>query len=159
VKMYLPRVDAPADASERPGVASATLSGTETVLVAEDEQRVLRLVAKTLRQKGYTVIEARGGVEALAICRAHEGPIDLLVTDVVMPKLGGRELAAAIKAYRPQIKTLFMSGYAENSIVHHGVLEDGISFLAKPFTPDTMALKVRAVLDGPADVRQGDHDE
>jgi two-component system, cell cycle sensor histidine kinase and response regulator CckA len=100
---------------------------------------------------GYVVLEARQGAEALEISHRHAGAIHLLVTDVVMPQMSGRELAQRLATLRPEMKVLYMSGYTDDAIVRHGVLASGIAFLSKPFTPDALALKVREVLDGVAD--------
>jgi PAS domain S-box-containing protein len=121
----------------------------ETVLVAEDEELVRHLAVRFLERLGYRVLSAAAGDEALALVQGHHGAIDLLMTDVVMPRMTGKQLADHLTALRPGIKVLFVSGYAEDSIVHHGVLEEGINFLEKPFTYDGLARKVREVLDTP----------
>jgi len=113
----------------------------------EDEPGVRELVRDTLRQQGYTVLEARHGIEALMISHQHPGPIHLLLTDVVMPQMSGREVADQLTTTRSDLIVLYMSGYTENAIVHRGVLDPGTAFLHKPFTPAVMARKVRAVLD------------
>jgi signal transduction histidine kinase len=145
-KIYLPqvagRVAAPASAPEGPG----DLHGRETVLVAEDEEGVRRLARRVLEEKGYTLLEARDGAEALRIALQHPGPIHLLVTDTVMPEMNGRELSQRLLHSRPGVKVLYVSGYSENVIVHHGVLDPGIAFLQKPFTPLALLRKVREVL-------------
>ncbi len=120
--------------------------GRETVLVAEDEEGVRRVVRTVLQAQGYTVIEARNGAEALAAAEAHPDAIDLLLTDVVMPDLGGRALADRVKAVRPGIYVLYMSGYADDALTRRGVSEDGDPFLQKPFTPQALTRKVRSVL-------------
>jgi two-component system cell cycle sensor histidine kinase/response regulator CckA len=117
--------------------------GTETVLLAEDEDGVRRLVQRALELHGYSVLPARSGEEAEQIERSHRGPIHLLVTDVVMPGMGGRELADAIKARRPQLKILYMSGYTNDEVVRHGVILARDAFLQKPFTPTSLVAKVR----------------
>jgi DNA-binding NtrC family response regulator len=122
--------------------------GSETVLVVEDEAAVRMLVRGVLESNGYRVLEARHGAEALLICDEHKDPIHLLMTDVIMPEMSGTQLAERVSAQRPEMKTLYMSGYTDKAIVHHGVLESGTDFLQKPFTPDTVVRKVRAVLDG-----------
>ncbi len=123
----------------------------ETILLVEDAQRVRAVVREILEMSGYVVLEARHGAEALEISNRHAGTIHLLVTDVVMPQMSGRELAQRLATLRPELKVLYMSGYTDDAIVRHGVLASGIAFLSKPFTPDALALKVREVLDGVAD--------
>jgi PAS domain S-box-containing protein len=147
-KIYLPCV---ASATER-GVQRVEVDGlprgAETVLLVEDEISVRALAARVLRAQGYAVIEAANGDEALALAHDRgEAGIDLLLTDVIMPQIGGRELAARLKALLPQVKVLYMSGYTDDAIVHHGRLEPGIVFLHKPFSPAALARKVREVLD------------
>jgi len=145
-KVYLPRVDALAAQVAAPREAG-TLTGSETVLLAEDDP-MLRPLAKTLLQKlGYTVLEAENADQAVALAAAHPAPIHLLVADVVMPGASGRELARRLAASRPDMKVLYVSGYTDDAIVHHGMLEPGLSFLQKPFTPAALARKVRDVLD------------
>jgi CheY-like chemotaxis protein len=121
----------------------------ETVLLVEDALRVRAVVREILEMNGYNVLEARHGVEALEINERHQGPIHLMVTDVVMPQMSGRELAQRLQPLRPDMKVLYMSGYTDDAIVRHGVLGAGMAFLSKPFTPDALALKVREVLDTP----------
>jgi hypothetical protein len=146
LKTYLPRVNAPPEALAPPREA-VTLVGTETILVAEDDE-MLRPLAKGLLQKlGYTVLEAENAAQALAEARRHPGPIHLLVADVVMPGASGRELARQLAQSRPDTRVLYVSGYTDDAIVHHGMLEPGLAFLQKPFTPDALARKVRQVLD------------
>jgi DNA-binding NtrC family response regulator len=118
--------------------------GTETILVVEDEELVRNLVCKTLEAHGYNVIEAQSPDDGLQ--RVAENKIDLLLTDVVMPVMNGRELYAQVAAIQPDIKVLYMSGYTDNVIVHHGILEEGVNFLQKPFTVDSLVRKVKRVL-------------
>jgi two-component system, cell cycle sensor histidine kinase and response regulator CckA len=115
--------------------------------LVEDEHSVRSLAAEALAQQGYRVIEAQEGVEALKVSAKHRGGIDLLVTDVVMPQMGGRELAELIRVCRPEIKVLFTSGYTDDAIVRHGVLQADMAFLQKPFSPQRLSSKVREVLD------------
>jgi CheY-like chemotaxis protein len=162
--VYLPRVaaaapvpapappPAPAGPAPRsPAEAVLTPGRGETILLVEDAQRVRAVVREILEMSGYVVLEARHGAEALEISNRHPGAIHLLVTDVVMPQMSGRELAQRLATLRPDLKVLYMSGYTDDAIVRHGVLAAGIAFLSKPFTPDALALKVREVLDGVAD--------
>jgi CheY-like chemotaxis protein len=145
-KIYLPRVDAvaPHAAAED---AAGSLDGSETVLVAEDEDAVRQIIERALQARGYRVMAARDGREALALAGRHAGQIDLLVTDVVMPDMNGRELSARLTQARPKVRTLFLSGYTDDAILHHGVLEDGVSFLQKPFSLVALARKVREVIE------------
>jgi NO-binding membrane sensor protein with MHYT domain/nitrogen-specific signal transduction histidine kinase len=147
-KVYLPRVpeSVPA-ASESVGPAAST-SGTETVLVVEDEEAVRQLAARTLFVRGYTPLVANTGEEALRLSEQHVGPIHLLLTDVVLPRMSGSRLAESLLAARPEIRVLYMSGFAENAIVHNGVLQPGTDFIQKPFTPHVLAVKLREVLAG-----------
>ncbi len=145
-KVYLPRVDAPAEGLTKPRPAE-TVAGTETILLAEDDE-ILRPLAKALLEKlGYSLLEGADCDTALAAARQHTGPIHLLIADVVLPGPSGRELARRLAASRPDTKVLYVSGYTDDAIVHHGMLEPGLNFLQKPFTPATLARKVRDVLD------------
>ncbi len=147
--IYLPRAEEPGLAARAADRPAAMHSGTNTgtVLLAEDDELVRLLVREILRVNGYTVLEARDGREALALAEGHRGTIDLLLTDVVMPKMGGRELAERIHALRPDTRILYMSGYTDDAIVRHGVLEEEIPFLQKPFTAVRLSRKVREVLN------------
>ena len=145
-KLYFPRVVEPAEALPPPK-ETATLSGTETILLAEDDE-MLRPLSKGLLEKlGYRVLEAENVERALAVASAYAGPIHLLVSDVVMPGASGRELARRLAPTRPDTRVLFVSGYTDDAVVHHGMLEPGLTFLQKPFTPAALARKVREVLD------------
>ncbi len=147
-RVYLPRNDAAADPAP-PRVSPSTREpGTETILLVEDADPVRNLAREILRRQGYQVLEASNPGEGLLVAEQHASPIDLLVTDVVMPKMTGRELARRLAAPRPEMKVVYMSGYTDNAIVHNGVLEPGIAFVPKPFTPDALLRKVREVLDG-----------
>jgi CheY-like chemotaxis protein len=119
----------------------------ETILLVEDEDAVRTLVRDALKATGYAVLEASHGHEALLICERHAGRIDLMVTDVVMPEMSGRELADRLAPVRPGLQVLYMSGYTDNAVVHHGVLDPGTTFLQKPFGPGVLLRKVREVLD------------
>jgi signal transduction histidine kinase/ActR/RegA family two-component response regulator len=130
-----------------PPVPSATLRGSETILLVEDEEQLRVVTRGILRRNGYHVLEACDGAEALRKCQQHEEPIQLLLTDVVMPEMSGRELADHVLPMRPDIRVLYMSGYTEDAIVHHRVLAPGIALLQKPITPESLLRKVREVLD------------
>lgn len=143
---YLPRANGGA-VETAPETAPESVRGTETVLLVEDEDQ-LRVVARdVLRRHGYRVLEARNGGEALLLCERHHGTIALLLTDVVMPHMSGPELAARLAPMRSTMKVLCMSGYTDDSVVRHGVLEADIPYLQKPFTPSSLARRVRQILD------------
>jgi signal transduction histidine kinase len=146
-RIYLPRVDATAPAAERSTRPAAADGGTETILLVEDEEGVRELARDILRASGYTVIEARNGAEALLLCERHQGPLDLLLTDVVMPRMSGRELAERLAPLRPDLSVLYMSGYTDDAVIRHGVLGAGTAFLQKPFTPSALISRVRETLD------------
>jgi PAS domain S-box-containing protein len=147
-KIYLPQVKADLERGVPEKTSRGSHPGTETILFVEDEESVRELVRDYLGKSGYRVLEAPDGVQALEIAAAHRGPIHILVTDVVMPRLSGRELATRITAARPEIKVLYISGYTDDSIFRHGVLEGGVAFLQKPFNLKDLAQKIRQVLDG-----------
>ncbi|HYV34867.1 MAG TPA: PAS domain S-box protein, partial [Gemmataceae bacterium] len=148
-KIYLPRVeDAVQTSKSQVGFKSAA-RGSETVLLVEDEEGVRTLARLVLQGKGYKVLEARHGGEALLICEQNKDPVHILLTDVVMPSISGRELAARLKQLRPALKVLYMSGYTDDAVVRHGILEAEMPFLQKPFSPDVLAEMVRHVLDAP----------
>src|SRR5438552_3941148 len=149
-KIYLPRVEDAAAPARLTPATTPSLRGSETILLVEDQEEVRRLVRRVLEARGYTVLVAASGAEALQVAATHAGPIQLLVTDVIMPAMSGREVGLLVAAARPEAKVLYLSGYADESIVHHGVLEPGIAFLQKPFTAEGLARKVREVLDTPA---------
>jgi PAS domain S-box-containing protein len=149
VRMYFPPVDAPADADgAAPPPRRALPRGAETVLLVEDEEPVRHLARRILERAGYTVLEAGDGEEALGLASRHRGPVHLLVTDVVMPRMGGRELAARLAEARRGLRVLYVSGYNDEAVARHGVLDPGAGFIGKPFTPDAFAEKVRSILDG-----------
>jgi PAS domain S-box-containing protein len=145
-RIYLPRVAGAAVVPESHAPLAEVPGGVETVLVAEDQPEVRRLALRILTSHGYQLLEASSGPEALELSRRHAGPIDLLVTDVIMPEMTGRELATRLRESRPQIKVLYVSGYTADIIGREGVLDAGVAYLPKPFTPAQLALKVREVL-------------
>jgi CheY-like chemotaxis protein len=146
-KVYLPQANEVVDARRTEVVSTAVAGGTETVLLAEDEELVRKFVRSVLEKSGYTVLEAHHGSEALRVALQHPDPIHLLLTDMVMPLMDGKLLAQRMMDLRPGIRVLYMSGYSENAVVHHGVLESGTAFVEKPFTVETLARKVREALD------------
>lgn len=145
--VYLPSVEWREAKKESEGGLKEQPDGLETILLVEDEEMIRTLGIEILQMKGYTVLAAFDGAEALAISERYEGPIHLLLTDVVMPQMGGRELAERLTKMRPETKVIYMSGYTDDAIVHYGVRETGIAFLQKPFKPDALTQKVREVLD------------
>ncbi|RJO73007.1 MAG: PAS domain-containing sensor histidine kinase [Myxococcales bacterium] len=145
-KIYLPRIDAATEMVDKTA-AEEMPKGTETVFLVEDEEIVKDLAVKVLQRQGYQVSAYRNGGEALKDIEGYDGPIHLLVTDVIMPGFNGRVLAEKVGVLRPETRILFSSGYTEEVIVHHGVLDDGIEFLAKPYSPHLLARRVREVLD------------
>lgn len=148
-KIYLPRAGQTAN-NDQPASRRARLyRGSETILLVEDEEGVRRLVREVLGRRGYRMLEARSGPQAIEIACQHPGPIHLLLTDVVMPHMSGGEVAEELRSMRPKIRVLFLSGYTDRVVVDHGVVPVGADFLEKPFTPDVLAQKVRAVLDAP----------
>jgi CheY-like chemotaxis protein len=149
-RIYLPRVEAPAETPELVGPPAETPRAVETILLVEDEAEVRAIAREALTMTGYTVLDAPTAREALQIAEKEAGAIHLLVTDVVMPGLNGREVTAGLKMSHPEARVLYMSGYTDDAIVHRGVLDPGTVLLAKPFTPDGLARKVREVLDAPA---------
>lgn len=146
VRVLLPEVLESAEAV-RPSTAPERLDGTETILVVEDDESVRKLSVRILSQHGYRVVEAESSQRALELCQAADGPIHLLLTDVVMPVMGGKQLAARLQALQPEVKVLYMSGYTANAIVHHGVLDADATLLQKPFTPEELLRSVRLLLE------------
>jgi CheY-like chemotaxis protein len=143
-KIYLPRTEAGVEISRPPG-EPMSLEGTETVLLVEDDESIRRLMRESLRRLGYAVHEAADGASALEVADAL-GEIDLLVTDVVMPRMSGRELATRLLSRHPTLAVLYMSGYTDDTVIRHGVLEAGSLYLQKPFNLEALARKVRVVL-------------
>ena len=149
VKVYVPRLRGAKEVAEAEATPAPAVGGTETILVAEDDARVRSLTVRILRGAGYRVLEATNGRHALDLAAAHRGKIELVVTDVMMPEMGGRPLVDALRERGIVARALFVSGYTENSIVHQGVLEDDIEFLPKPFGPLTLLERVRVLLSRP----------
>jgi len=147
-RIYLPRVEEPVAEAEPPAAIDHQ-RGNETVLVVEDDESVRKLTCHALRKFGYEVLEAGNGGEALLLCEKREQPIPLLMTDVVMPGMSGPQLSARLKQLHPEMKVLYTSGYTDAAVVRHGLLNESLAFLQKPFTPTELASKVREVLDGP----------
>jgi two-component system cell cycle sensor histidine kinase/response regulator CckA len=147
-KIYLPRANEPFKETRENALSEVIPRGTETILTVEDEEKVRKLAVEILKAQGYTVLEASHGEEAIKAAKEHGGEgVHLLLTDVVMPGMSGSELAKTLGSLLPKMKVLYMSGYTDNAIVHHGVLEEGVNYIQKPFTVDALARKVREVLD------------
>jgi two-component system, cell cycle sensor histidine kinase and response regulator CckA len=145
-KIYLPLAVAARTKRDSPPPRLPVSVGSETILLVEDEERVRRAARRILEGSGYTVLEAATGAEAVRLCETHPTPIGLVLTDMVMPEMGGRELSAHVVRLRPEAKILFMSGYTEDVALHHDVLAPGAMFLDKPFTPVSLTQKVREAL-------------
>ena len=150
--VYLPCVSEPPTAVEKEGVGSETGKGSETILLVEDDEMLRKLLCESLRVSGYQVIEARNGREALASRELERGPLHLLLTDVVMPLMGGPELARMLLPAHPRMKILYMSGYTDDAIIHHGVLDRTVHLVEKPFAPRELLQRVRRILDQPDSV-------
>jgi two-component system cell cycle sensor histidine kinase/response regulator CckA len=146
-KVYFPQIEEQVSLLEAPVQSTLLPQGTETILLAEDDLQVREFASRVLRGLGYKVLEASNGNEALAVAKQTIADIDILLTDVVMPQIGGKHLSEQLKLARPEIKVLFLSGYTADSIVHHGVLDEGVAFLHKPFNSGDLVRKVREVLD------------
>jgi CheY-like chemotaxis protein len=146
-KIYLTRVKGDIEEEGKERTSVGEVGGSETVLIVEDNDSLRKLARTVLKQNGYEVLEAENGEDALRVGEAHDGPIELMITDVVMPKMSGKETAERLQPLYPQMKVIYMSGYTDNAIVHCGVLAPGLNFLEKPFTPEGLARKVREVLD------------
>ncbi len=148
-RIYLPQVDESVDPPPLAAAPSKPTQGSETILLVEDEDALRELAREGLTMSGYTVLEADRGMAALEIARTHASPIHLMVTDVVMPGMNGRQLAEQVTPLRPAMKVLYVSGHADELLQRHGALDPGLEFIGKPFTPEALAAKVREVLDGP----------
>jgi len=146
-KVYLPAIDEDVDSKQPAQTTEPIALGSETILLVEDDEMVRGLARTTLEEGGYEVLQAANGAEALLLCEQYPEPIHLLLTDVVMPGMSGRAVADRLKSLRPQMLVLYMSGYTEDAIVHHGVLNEGVNFIEKPFSPTALTRKVRGVLD------------
>jgi PAS domain S-box-containing protein len=146
-KIYLPRVDEIVDEATNDSESKAAMRGEETILLVEDEEVVRNLACEILQTYGYSVLTAANGSEGLRIGRDFEGQIDLVISDVIMPLMGGREMAEKLRVMRPNIGVIFMSGFTDDAIVHHGVLDESMFFIQKPFSPDALAAMARQVLD------------
>jgi signal transduction histidine kinase len=148
LKVFLPRTERPVDRDLPAPVAPTTVRGDEAILLVEDDAQVRVMTSAILRRHGYNVIDAQNGAEALLLSHQVGGPIDLLLTDLVMPKMSGPELADCLRPARPQMRVIYLSGYTEESIIQYGPTDAGLVFLQKPITPDALVRQVRAVLDG-----------
>jgi two-component system cell cycle sensor histidine kinase/response regulator CckA len=146
-KVYLPRFEAETEAVQVPAAVGAAPTGSETILLVEDEPALRVMIREMLDKAGYRILEGATPDEALAAAAGHAGPIHLVLTDVILPKMSGRQMADALRSGRPETRVLFMSGYTDDAISHHGILEPGTHFLEKPFTADGLLRKVREVLD------------
>ena len=148
-KVYISKVkrNVELEEKERTPVPVDDLRGTETILIVEDDDNLRKLARTVLKQNRYKVLAAENGEDAMRISKEHEGPIDLIVTDVVMPKMGGKEVVKRLQPLYPNMKVIYMSGYTDNAIVHHGLLAPGLNFLEKPFTPEVLSRKVREILN------------
>jgi PAS domain S-box-containing protein len=147
LKIYLPRVEKIAETAEKVKATAESLTGSETIMVAEDDKMVRDMARSILQQYGYSVLDAEDGESAIRLSEKYEGDVHLMLTDVVMPGMSGRVLAERLAGKRPKMKVLYMSGYTDNAIVHHGVLGKDMNFLQKPFTVEALVKKVREVLD------------
>jgi two-component system, cell cycle sensor histidine kinase and response regulator CckA len=147
VRIYLPMAEAKHQPVVEKPAPVESYNGAETILLVEDEARVRKLIVDVLTSRGYQVLEATRGEEAVRVCKSYSGSIDLAVVDVVMPEISGPDVVRQISALRPDIHVLYISGYTDEAVVHHGISESSASFLQKPFLPDALARKVRAVLD------------
>ena len=146
-KIYLPAVEKEDLQVQKEETSSHDLTGSETILIVEDDDKVRNLACEILEPQGYTILEAQNGIEALRVSEGYRDQIHLMITDVVMPGMGGREIEERLRPLRPDMKVIYMSGYTDNAILHHGVLSPEIEFLQKPISSETLKRKVREVLD------------
>jgi PAS domain S-box-containing protein len=147
VEIHLPRIEEPLTEAAQKPAGPQSPRGSEAILIVEDDQMVRKMVCQVLRMYGYQVVEAASAGDALRACDAFQGPLSLMVTDIVMPQVSGQELAARVAPRRPEMRVLYISGYNDDAVVRHGVFNNTTSFLQKPFTPSVLAKKVREVLD------------
>ena len=147
LKIYSRRTSGQGGNNREMEVKEGLSRGDETILVVEDDKEVRKVTARILRMQGYRVLEASNEADAFSICDQHDGPIHLMVTDVVMPKMQGPELAKRLSSLYPEMKIIYMSGHIKNVISHHSILEEGMEYIQKPFTINELARKVREVLD------------
>ena len=150
-KIYLPRVNEPLEEIRKEVLKEELPRGNETILIVEDEEDVRKLAGKILEKQGYRILESFNGDDALVACERRKSPIHLMLADIIMPGMSGSELAKLLKPLYPEIKILYMSGYTDNAVVRHGVLEKGVNYIQKPFTMEGLARKVREVLDKDSD--------
>jgi len=149
LKIYFPKIMEEFETTEEDQVSIGALGGTETVLVVEDDEGVRKAVREILRKSGYKILSAHEPGEAILVAEQHTGLIHLMLSDVVMPRMSGPDLAERLNPWHPEMKILYVSGYADNAIVHHGILDKGLAFLQKPFALEELLQKVRQVLDSP----------
>ncbi len=147
IKIYLPQLEGPVETPASDKIKTKTF-GSETILVVEDQEAIRDLVQRSLSAYGYRVLTARDGLDALSLCQNYPSAIQLVLTDVVMPNMGGKTLVEQLLPLRPDLKVLFMSGYTDQAIVHHGIIDPTTPFIHKPFSSAVLADKVRQVLDG-----------
>ena len=146
-QIFFPRHSGEVEPARSKAPAKGTLGGKETILLVEDEPVLLELTSQMVEMQGYTVLAAHSPNEALRLSEVHPGPIHLLMTDVVMPEMNGKDLACKLLSLHPDLRCLFVSGYTADVIAHHGVLDEGVHFLQKPYTVQVLSKKVREVLD------------
>jgi len=145
-KIYLPCVDSVFEVASPNDQVEHVKAGSQTILIVEDEAALLEVTCQSLKEVGYAILAAQGPAEAIRMSENHPGTIHLMVTDVIMPEMSGAQLAGHLSSLRPEMKVLYVSGYTDDTIVRHGVLETGLSFLQKPFSPKTLAQKVGELL-------------